>query len=242
MNFSADKKRAIVTGASSGIGKAVTLALAHAGIDLALVGRSTERLESVAEVARQQGIEVKTYVLDLLRLDQVKAKFEAIAAELGQVDVLINNAGMGYTGSLDQTSLADWQQVIDLNLTSAFQVTLGVLPRMRQQQQGQIINISSIAAKTAFPEWGAYCVSKAALNALSQAIAAEERANGIRVTTVMPGAVNTPIWDTATVDADFDRAMMLTPENVAETILQVVQLPAGANIEEIVVTPSAGAL
>ena len=113
---------------------------------------------------------------------------------------------------------------------------------MRQQQQGQIINVSSIAAKTAFPEWGAYCVSKAALNALSQAIAAEERANGIRVTTVMPGAVNTPIWDTETVDADFDRAMMLTPENVAETILQVVQLPAGANIEEIVVTPSAGAL
>ncbi len=242
MNFSADKKRAIVTGASSGIGKAVTLALAHAGIDLALVGRSTERLEAVAASAREQGVDVQTYAFDLLELDQVKTKFEAIAAELGQVDVLINNAGMGYTGSLEQTSLADWQQVIDLNLTSAFQVTLGVLPRMRQQQQGQIINVSSIAAKTAFPEWGAYCVSKAALNALSQAIAAEERANGIRVTTVMPGAVNTPIWDTETVDADFDRAMMLTPENVAETILQVVQLPAGANIEEIVVTPSAGAL
>ena len=242
MNFSADKKRAIVTGASSGIGKAVTLALAHAGIDLALVGRSTERLEAVAASAREQGVDVQTYAFDLLELDQVKTKFEAIAAELGQVDVLINNAGMGYTGSLEQTSLADWQQVIDLNLTSAFQVTLGVLPRMRQQQQGQIINVSSIAAKTAFPEWGAYCVSKAALNALSQAIAAEERANGIRVTTVMPGAVNTPIWDTETVDADFDRAMMLTPENLAETILQVVQLPAGANIEEIVVTPSAGAL
>ncbi|OKH17288.1 SDR family oxidoreductase [[Limnothrix rosea] IAM M-220] len=242
MNFSADKKRAIVTGANSGIGKATALSLAQAGIDLALVGRSIDCLEEVAIAAQGQGVDVETYAFDLLQLAQIREKFEAIAAELGQVDVLINNAGMGYTHSLEQTSLADWQQVIDLNLTSSFQVTLGVLPRMRQQQQGQIINVSSTAAKTVFPEWGAYCVSKAALNALSPAIAAEECANGIRVTTVMPGAVNTPIWDTETVDADFDRAMMLTPENVAETILQIVQLPASANIEEIVVTPSAGAL
>lgn len=242
MNSSVDQKRAIITGASSGIGKATALALAKAGFRLALVGRSSERLESVAIAARSLGTDVQVYVFDLLQLDQVKAKFTAIAEELGQVDILINNAGMGYTGSLDATSLADWQQVMNLNLTSVFQVTLGILPKMRAQQQGQIINVSSIAAKTAFPDWGAYCVSKAALNALSQAIAVEEKANGIRVTTIMPGAVNTPIWDTDTVDADFDRTIMLTPENIADSILQIVQLPSNANIEEITITPSAGAL
>lgn len=242
MNFSVDQKRAIITGASSGIGKATALTLAKAGFKLALVGRSSERLESVAIAARSLGTDVQIYVFDLLQLDQVKAKFAAIAEELGQVDILINNAGMGYTGSLEATSLADWQQVMNLNLTSVFQVTLGILPQMRAQQQGQIINVSSIAAKTVFPDWGAYCVSKAALNALSQAIAVEEKANGIRVTTLMPGAVNTPLWDTDTVDADFDRTTMLTPENIADSILQIVQLPANANIEEITITPNAGAL
>ncbi|NJN73616.1 MAG: SDR family oxidoreductase [Limnothrix sp. RL_2_0] len=242
MNSSVDQKRAIITGASSGIGKATALALAKAGFKLALVGRSSERLESVAIAARSLGAEVQVYVFDLLQLDQVKAKFTAIAEELGQVDILINNAGMGYTGSLEATSLADWQQVMNLNLTSVFQATLGVLPKMRAQQQGQIINVSSIAAKTAFPGWGAYCVSKAALNTLSQAIAVEEKANNIRVTTIMPGAVNTPIWDTDTVDADFDRTIMLTPDNIADSILQIVQLPANANIEEITIAPSAGAL
>jgi NADP-dependent 3-hydroxy acid dehydrogenase YdfG len=244
MNFSVDQKRAIITGASSGIGKATALTLAKAGFKLALVGRSSERLESVAIAARSLGpdVDVQVYVFDLLQLDQVKAKFAAIAEELGQVDILINNAGMGYTGRLEATSLADWQQVMNLNLTSVFQVTLGVLPTMRAQQQGQIINVSSIAAKTAFPDWGAYCVSKAALNALSQAIAVEEKAHGIRVTTIMPGAVNTPIWDTDTVNADFDRSIMLTPENIADSILQIVQLPANANIEEMTIAPSAGAL
>lgn len=242
MNSSVDQKRAIITGASSGIGKATALTLAKAGFKLALVGRSSERLESVAIAARSLGTDAQVYVVDLLQLDQVKAKFAAIAEELGQVDILINNAGMGYAGSLEATSLADWQQIMNLNLTSVFQVTLGILPQMRTQQQGQIINVSSIAAKTAFPDWGAYCVSKAALNALSQAIAVEEKANGIRVTTLMPGAVNTPIWDTDTVDADFDRTMMLTPENIADSILQIVQLPTNANIEEITIAPSAGAL
>ncbi|MGB2926799.1 MAG: SDR family oxidoreductase [Limnothrix sp.] len=242
MNSSIDQKRAIITGASSGIGKATALALAKAGFSLALVGRSVERLGAVAEAARAQNVDVKVYDFDLLRLDQVKEKFAAIAKEFGQVDILINNAGMGYTGSLEATSLEDWQQVMNLNLTSVFQATLGVLPQMRAQQQGQIINVSSIAAKTVFPEWGAYCISKAALNSLSQAIAVEEKANGIRVTTIMPGAVNTPIWDTETVDADFDRTIMLTPEDIANSILHIAQSPANANIEEMIVTPSAGAL
>jgi NADP-dependent 3-hydroxy acid dehydrogenase YdfG len=149
---------------------------------------------------------------------------------------------MGYTNLLQDTSLSDWQQVIDLNLTSIFQCVQGILPTMRRRGQGVIVNVSSVAAQNAFPEWGAYSVSKAGLVAFSKILAAEERANGIRVTIVTPGAVNTSIWDTQTVQADFDRTAMLTPDLVANAILQAILLPAGAVIEEMTITPSAGTL
>jgi NADP-dependent 3-hydroxy acid dehydrogenase YdfG len=101
--------------------------------------------------------------------------------------------------------------------------------------------VASIAAKTPFPGWGAYSVSKAALVAFSKVLAAEERVNGIRVATVYPGAVNTQLWDSETVQADFNRAAMLDPDVVARAILQLVSLPAEAVIEEMVIMPSAGA-
>lgn len=235
-------RRALVTGASSGIGKATALAFAEAGMDLALVGRSPERLEAVAAAARPYGGTVKTYGIDLARVDQVKAKMSAIAAEFEAIDILVNNAGMGYTGELLETSLADWQAVLDLNLTSVFQCIQAVLPGMRDRQQGIIINVTSIAGHQAFPGWGAYNVSKAGLISLSKTLAAEERANGIRVMSICPGAVNTPIWDTDTVQADFNRAQMLTPETVARSILHAALLPPEAVIEELMVMPSAGAL
>ena len=113
---------------------------------------------------------------------------------------------------------------------------------MRDRSSGMIINVASIAARHAFPEWGAYGVSKAAVVALSKAISVEEREHGIRVVTILPGAVNTPLWDTDTVQADFDRSGMLTPELVANTILQTALLPPGAVVEELTIMPSGGAL
>ena len=113
---------------------------------------------------------------------------------------------------------------------------------MRQQQSGHIINVASIAAQQVFPDWGAYCVSKAALATLSKAIAVEEQCHGIRVTTIYPGSVNTPLWDTDTVSSTFDRSKMLTPEIVAQSILQVAMLPPGAIVEELTLMPSAGVL
>ena len=113
---------------------------------------------------------------------------------------------------------------------------------MRKRGKGTIINVASIAANNAFPEWGAYSVSKAGVVALTKTVAIEERANGIRATIVSPGAVNTPIWDTDTVNADFNREAMLTPEIVAQCILHAVLLPSQAVIEETIVMPSGGAL
>ncbi|HEY9647815.1 MAG TPA: SDR family oxidoreductase [Chroococcidiopsis sp.] len=239
---SGENRRALITGASGGIGRATAIAFAAAGMDLALVGRSKEKLDVVAQAARQKGVKAQAYPLDLAQLEGVKAGIEAIASELGTIDILVNNAGMGYTGNLLDTPLADWQQVINLNLTSALLCIQAILPGMRDRGQGMIINIASIAGYQAFPGWGAYNVSKAGLISLSKTLAAEEHPHGIRVVTICPGAVNTPIWDTDSVQADFDRSRMLTPETVAESILHTALLPPQAVIQELTITPSAGAL
>lgn len=234
------ERYALITGAGSGIGRATALAFAQAGIHLALVGRTQAKLEAVAAAAAKHGVTVGCHPLDLLHVEDVREKIDAIAAIFGPIDILVNNAGMGYTGTLVNTPLADWQQVLTLNLTSVFQCIQGILPTMRARQQGTIINVSSIAGQQVFPEWGAYCVSKFGLVALSKTLAAEERQHGIRVVTIAPGSVNTPIWDTNTVHADFDRASMLTPETVAQSILYTALLPQEAVVEELTLMSNAG--
>jgi short-subunit dehydrogenase len=126
-------KQALITGASSGIGKATALAFAAEGINLALVSRESENLEAVAAAARKVGVKAKAYPLDLAKIEQVQSGISAIASQFGPVDILVNSAGMGYTGSLTETSLAQWQQVLDLNLTSVWQCILGVLPSMHDR-------------------------------------------------------------------------------------------------------------
>ena len=242
MNSIAPTNRtALITGAGSGIGKATALAFAKAGINLALVGRSEEKLAAVAVAAEAVGVRAKTYTLDLAIVDRVSSEIATIAADWDDLDILVNNAGMAYTNSIGDTPLADWQSAIDLNLTRVFQCIQGILPHMRHRRTGTIVNVSSIAAKQVFPNWGVYSVTKFGLMALTQAVAGEERANGIRVTAICPGSVNTPLWDTDTVRADFDRSAMLTPEMVAEGILYAVLAPAGAVVEEITIMPSGGA-
>ncbi|MBE9201253.1 MULTISPECIES: SDR family oxidoreductase [unclassified Nodularia (in: cyanobacteria)] len=240
--MSLEQRRALITGASSGIGKATALVFAKAGIDVALVSRSLDKLETVAEAARHTGVVAKAYAVDLANVTQVKAEIEAIALDFGGIDILVNNAGIAYTANLSETPLEDWQQVINLNLTSVFQCMMGILPGMRDRHTGTIINVASIAAKQPFPGWGAYSVSKAGLMALSQTLAQEERAHGIRVTAICPGAVNTELWDTETVQSDFDRSKMLTAEVVAQSILYTALLPQQAVIDELTLMPSAGAL
>ncbi|HBE18556.1 MAG TPA: short-chain dehydrogenase [Cyanobacteria bacterium UBA11149] len=234
------KHRALITGASSGIGKATALAFAKAGIDVALVSRSQEKLAEVVTSVKEIGVEGKAYPLDLAKIEEVKVGIEKIAADFAPIDILVNNAGIGYTGLLMDTPLGDWQKVINLNLTSIFQSIQAILPTLRQQKRGTIINVSSIAGEQTFPGWGAYSVSKAGLIALSKILATEERSNGIRVVTICPGAVNTPIWDT--VQVELNRGAMLTPEIVAQSILHAVLMPESAVIESMTLMPSAGVL
>ncbi|MEM9091813.1 MAG: SDR family oxidoreductase [Cyanobacteria bacterium P01_F01_bin.53] len=239
---SATSRRVLITGASSGIGEASARAFAQAGFDVVLVARSQPKLSALAAELCTLGVDARGFSIDLTDLAQVKASLRRVVESVGPMDVLINSAGMGYTGPLGEMSLADWQQVLDLNVTSAFLAVQALLPEMRKRGQGLIVNIASIAAQQAFPDWGAYGVSKAALVALSNAIAVEEAANGIRVVTLSPGAVNTPLWDTATVQSTLDRSAMLDPKTVAQTILHTVLLPPEAVISHLTLTPAQGAL
>jgi NADP-dependent 3-hydroxy acid dehydrogenase YdfG len=237
---SAPLRHVLITGASRGIGKATALAFAKAGVSPILIGRAAETLESVADAVRQLGVEAYPLVLDLYDLKHIQPRLTALLAEIGFVEILVNNAGMGYTAALMETPLPDWQQVIDLNLTSPFQCIQAVLPQMRSHQLGTIINIISVAGRQTFPQWGAYCASKFGLMGLTKTLAQEEQAYGIRVVALCPGAVNTPIWDSETVKADFDRSLMLSPEHVAETIVQAALLPQNVVIDELVLMPNVG--
>ena len=236
------QQRALITGASSGIGRETAIAFAKSGIDLALVARSQSKLDALAAELSQLGVEVKPYVIDLSQIESLPDALKQLLDDFGPVNVLVNNAGMGYTGALADMPLADWQKLMDLNLTSVFLTIQAILPGMRAQNRGTILNVASIAAHNAFPTWGAYSASKSGLITLGRVLGAEESAHGIRVMTVSPGAVNTPIWDTETVQADFDRSQMLTPAIVAQNILHAVQLPNSAVIDEITLMPSGGAL
>lgn len=233
------KPKALITGASSGIGKAIALEFAKAGIDVALVSRSVDKLTAVASAAEATGVKAKAYELDLAKVEQVREQIQLIASDFGGIDILVNNAGIGYLSTLSETPLADWLMVINLNLTSVFQCIVGILPTMRSRG-GTIINIASIAGKQPFPGWGAYSVSKAGLIALSKTVAAEERDRGIRVTAICPGAVDTELWDT--LESNFDRKAMLTPQIVAQSVLHTALLPKSAVIDELTLMPSTGSL
>lgn len=233
------KPKALITGASSGIGKATALEFAKAGIDVALVSRSVDKLTAVASAAEATGVKAKAYELDLAKVEQVSEQIQLITSDFGGIDILVNNAGIGYIGTLSETPLADWLMVINLNLTSVFQCIVGILPTMRSRG-GTIINIASIAGKQPFPGWGAYSVSKAGLIALSKTVALEERDRGIRVTAICPGAVDTELWDT--LESNFDRKAMLTPQIVAQSVLHTALLPKSAVIDELTLMPSTGSL
>ena len=233
-------QKVLITGASRGIGKACAIALAKAGYSVALVSRSQAELDALAEEIRGMGVRAVAQAIDLTETTTVAATLGKLLESFGPVDVLVNNAGMAYTGSLAEMSLDLWQRVITLNLTSAFQCIQAVLPGMRSRKRGTIVNVISVAGKQAFPDWGAYCASKFGLMGLTKSLAQEERAYGIKVVALCPGAVNSPLWDTDTVQADFDRTAMLSPEDVAQALVQTLSMPDHAVIEELLLMPNAG--
>ncbi|MEX0587641.1 MAG: SDR family oxidoreductase [Cyanobium sp.] len=231
---------ALITGASRGIGACSARLFAAAGYDLLLLSRSSADLEALAVELGQLGRRVETLVLDLADPAAVAPGLEALCSRGLTPTVVINNAGMAYTGSLAEMPLEQWQRLMQLNLTAVFQVCQALLPRLRAAGGGHIINVSSHAAHSAFPDWGAYCVSKAALGSLSRCLAVEERSSGIRVSTLTLGAVNTPLWESETVHSSFDRRAMLDVGRAAEALLYLAQQPATLVVEDLTLMPAAG--
>ena len=205
-----------------------------------LISRSGDQLENVAQSCRVNGVDVASQCLDLTKPKSIAAGLAELMQKGETPSVLINNAGAAYTGDLLGMPLDQWQWLLQLNVTSVQQVCAAVVPFMRNKG-GLVINVSSHAARNAFPQWGAYCVTKAALASFTRCLAEEERCNGIRACTLTLGAVNTPLWDAETVQSDFDRHAMLTVDQAADALVNLVAQPSNQVIEDLTLMPSTGA-
>lgn len=231
---------AVVTGAGSGVGAAIAVALAREGWRVALVGR---RVEALRQTAARAGVESKGLLIcpcDIGDPAAVEAMAGRVLGEFREVEVLVNAAGTNAPRrALEVLTLADYRAMIDTNLNGAYYCVQAFLPQMRSRRSGTVINIVSDAGKMASPKAGpAYVMSKFGLAGLTQSINAEERQNGIRACAVFPGDIDTPLLDLRpsppTAEA---RGRMLQAEDVAECALLAIRLPARALVEELVIRP-----
>jgi len=229
----------LITGASRGIGRATAKAFANSGWDLLLLSRSEDDLKSLVEEIDNKKIKAFYKSIDLSNPNVISEGIVELTNKGLTPSVLINNAGVAWTGDLLSMTLDKWEWIMQMNLTSIFQVCSEVVPLMRKKG-GLVINVSSHASRNVFPKWGAYCVSKAALASFTKCLAEEERKNLIRACTLTIGSVNSSLWDSDTVDMQFDRDSMLSVDQVAFELLHLANQPIGQIIEDITLMPSGG--
>ena len=230
----------VITGAGSGVGRAIAIALAKQGWRLALLGRTQASLDETAQLTGLQKQDVLVIPCDIGRVEQVQSMARAVFEIFNTVDVLVNAAGTNAPQrALEVLSLEDYHAMIDTNLHGAYYCVQAFLPQMRQRQTGTIVNIVSDAGKQASPKAGpGYVISKWGMAGLTQAINAEERGHGVRACAIFPGDINTPLLDKRPVPPDnASRSKMMTAEDIAECALLAINLPPRAIVEEILVRP-----
>jgi len=186
---------AVITGTSTGIGFATAVALGRGGHDVFATMRHPDRSPELQSMAARENLPITILPLDVDKDNSVNQAIEQIMAARGRIDVLINNAGISSIGSVEQTSLSVFEQTMRTNLFGALRCIQAVLPGMRSQRSGCIINLSSVSGRIALPAMSAYCASKFALEAMSEALAGEVKAYNIRVAIVEPGVIETPIFN-----------------------------------------------
>lgn len=191
--FSLDGQTALVTGGSQGIGRATALVLARLGADVAVMARSLDKCETVAEEIRQTGRRGLAVKGDISSHDEVKAAVEKVAAELGPIGILVNNAAVTRDGLLLRMKLDDWQSVIDTNLTGVFLLTQQVLPMMTKARRGRIINLTSVVAQSGNIGQVNYISAKSGIIGFTKAVAREYASRNITVNAVSPGFIETPM-------------------------------------------------
>ncbi|HEY1387037.1 MAG TPA: 3-oxoacyl-ACP reductase FabG [Ktedonobacterales bacterium] len=237
-------KRALVTGASRGIGRATALALAQAGVDVALAARGTDELAQVAEEITQLGRNAAVISCDVSDAEQVQRMVEAAHAQLGGIDILVNNAGKAMSAKFLGHPDEIWHQLLALNLTGVYYVTKAVAPEMVAQKWGRIITVASVAGKVGSRYTAAYAASKHGVLGLMKTVAIELATTGVTVNSVCPGYVDTPMTDGAVANMiartgmsdDEARAYLasmnpqrrlVTPEEVARVVLFLAQPTSG---------------
>jgi len=233
-------KTAVVTGAGSGVGQAIALALAKEGWRVALVGRRAEALSETVKLAGLLGGQFLVCPCDIGDAQAVEQMGRRVFAEFQEVEVLANAAGTNAPRrALEVLSLADYHAMIDANLNGAYYCVQAFLPQMRTRKSGTIVNIVSDAGKQASPKAGpAYVMSKFGLAGLTQSINAEERGNGVRACAIFPGDIDTPLLNKRPAPPDAAaRAKMMKPEDIAGCALLCIHLPARVIVEELLVRP-----
>jgi len=232
-----DGKVAVVTGGSKGIGRGIAEALLAEGASVFLTARHADQVQAaVAELGKAHGKRLAGAIGDVRHFDQVERNLQEAVDRFGGLDILINNAGVGVFSPIADLSLDDWHAVIDTNLTGVFYCCKAGIPHLRKRGGGYIINISSLAGKNTFPNAGAYCASKFGLNGFSECLMQEVRYDGIRVSYVMPGSVETSFGGDDRRTRKLDWA--LTPADVAEVVVDLLRHPTRSLPSRVEIRPS----
>lgn len=213
-------KAAIITGGTRGIGRGIAEALVHAGASVCLSGRRYDDVErAVSELSNRGQAKVTGTKCDVRDYEQVSALFSFAVSELGGVDILINNAGIGIFETVEQMSPDDFRAILETNLVGVFYCCHQAIPLLKQRGGGYIINISSLAGANPHPRMAAYNASKFGLNGFSEALMQEVRHEGIKVSYIMPGSVNTEFGGDLPSD---EKSWQLQPEDIAQVVLDLL--------------------
>jgi NAD(P)-dependent dehydrogenase (short-subunit alcohol dehydrogenase family) len=231
------RSTAFVTGATQGIGRATALALGRAGYRVGICARTAQKVEAVVAELRAEGIEAAGAAADVADPEQVRRSVAQVVEQLGEIGVLVNNAGVLIARPFEEITLEDWDVTMGTNLRSLYLVTREVLPGMRRRREGTIVNVASLAGRNGFVGGTAYTASKHAVLGFARSLMLEVRKDGVRVITVCPGSVDTGML----VDQPMltpNRERILQPEDVADAILHAVQLPGRALVSELDIRPT----
>jgi 3-oxoacyl-[acyl-carrier protein] reductase len=216
-------KNALITGAGKGIGRATAIAFAKEGINVGLLGRTPANLEAVAKELEEYGVNVTMATADVADNESVIAAVEHIKSELGPIDILINNAGVGKFGKFLELSPEEFKNIIDINLMGVYYVTRAVLPEMIERETGDIINISSTAGQKGAPVTSAYSASKFGLLGLTESLMLEVRKHNIRVSALTPSTVATDLAFAENL-TDGNPEKVMQPEDLAEVMVAQLKL------------------
>ncbi|UII29327.1 SDR family NAD(P)-dependent oxidoreductase [Fulvivirga maritima] len=240
-------KKALVTGATSGIGLATAKILADNNYDVIICGRRKDRLDTLAAELSAK-VEVKILAFDVSKKDEVKTAFDSLSGDWRAIDVLINNAGNAHGLSpLNEGDLDDWDAMMDINVKGLLYVSNEVIPEMVNRKKGHIVNIGSIAGKEVYPNGNVYCASKHAVDAINKGMLIDLNQYNIKVTAINPGLVETEFsqvrfkGDTERADKVYQGFDPLVAQDIAETILFVVSRPAHVKICDLTIFPTAQA-